>query len=38
MSYNSILKNDDGDKFILLALDDKISNAICLENKKFIFN
>ena len=35
MTSNSIIKNEDGDKFIL---DEKISNAICLENKMFLVN
>jgi hypothetical protein len=38
MTSNSIIKNEDGDKFILLCLDEKISNAICLENKMFLVN
>jgi len=38
MTSNSIIKNEDGDKFILLSLDEKISNAICLENKMFLVN
>ena len=38
LDNNSIIKNEDGDKFILLCLDEKISNAICLENKMFLVN